>query len=138
MLDGVRGLADFREAEQEVVDGGGRHVEREHLEHQLFHPEHLLLRVRVVRDEDKLRHLRRVDLLKLPAAPASDAQIGLQTNGAFTKGKRETREVFWPYELVVTELLVQKSVRTRHPNTTNGVNSAKGLPNAAQLGGGTE
>jgi hypothetical protein len=48
-------------------DGGGRHVEGEHLQDQVLHPKHLLFGVSVVRDVDKLSHIGRVDLLELTA-----------------------------------------------------------------------
>ena len=52
---------------EKLVDGGSGQIKREHLKHQMFHSQHLLLGVGVVGDVNKLRDLWGVDLLKLPA-----------------------------------------------------------------------
>ena len=63
MLDFLLGLAQLTHLRQKHIGGGCGEIEAEHLEHEVLHPEDLLLVVRVVRDVDELPHVGRVDLL---------------------------------------------------------------------------
>ena len=75
VFDGVlAGAAVVYEVVEEPVGGGRRHVEGQHLEHDVLHPLQLAVRVRVVRDVDELPHRRRVDLLKFSAQHMSQCQ----------------------------------------------------------------
>lgn len=59
-------LGELDEPVEEVVRGGHGQLKGQDLEDQMLHPEHLLLRVRVVSDVDKLSDLGRVNLLVFP------------------------------------------------------------------------
>lgn len=62
------------EVGEEGERGGRGQVEREHLEDEVLHAQHLALGVRVVRDVHKLRHFRRVHLFVFPVT-ATKANI---------------------------------------------------------------
>lgn len=52
---------------EKLVNGWCGQIKGEHFKHQMLHSQHLLLRVSVICDVNKLCHLWRVDLLKFPA-----------------------------------------------------------------------
>ena len=66
MENTLTGFGQLNETRQETVRGGHGQFESQNFQNQMLHTQHLLLRVRIVRNVDELGHFRGVNLFVFP------------------------------------------------------------------------